>query len=230
MSIYFVSGIDTGIGKTIAVGMMARYLVHKGVNAVTVKLVQTGNDGFSEDLDRHRELMGTGKLAVDEAGLTAPAIFHFPSSPHLAAKLEHRELDLGKIESSIAELDKQFDVVLVEGAGGLAVPLTEDLLTIDFAAEHNYPLILVTCGRLGSLNHTIMSIEMASRRDMKIAGVVYNWCPEADPLIEEDSKRMILKYLHRYYQPEVLVELPEVKEPLPEPDFGTIFDGAVPKR
>ena len=55
MSIYFVSGIDTGIGKTIAVGMMARYLVHKGVNAVTVKLVQTGNDGFSEDLDRHRE-------------------------------------------------------------------------------------------------------------------------------------------------------------------------------
>ena len=75
-----------------------------------------------------------------------------------------------------------------------------------------------------------MSIEMASRRDMKIAGVVYNWCPEADPLIEEDSKRMILKYLHRYYQPEVLVELPEVKEPLPEPDFGAIFDGAVPKR
>ena len=167
---------------------------------------------------------------MDEAGLTAPAIFHFPSSPHLAAKLEHRELDLPGIESAIAELDKQFDIVLVEGAGGLAVPLTEDLLTIDFAAEHDYPLILVTCGRLGSLNHTIMSIEMASRRDMKIAGVVYNWSPEADPLIEEDSKRMILKYLHRYYQPEVLVELPEVKEPLPDPDFSAIFDSAARQR
>ena len=174
--------------------------------------------------------MGTGKLPADEAGLTAPAIFRFPASPHLAAELEHRELDLPKIESAIAELDKQFDIVLVEGAGGLAVPLTEDLLTVDFAAEHDYPLILVTCGRLGSLNHTIMSIEMASHRDMKIAGVVYNWSPEADPLIEEDSKRMILKYLHKYYQPEVLVELPEVKEPLPDPDFSAIFADAMRKQ
>ncbi len=223
MNVYFVSGIDTDIGKTVAVGMMARYLHRRGKRVITVKLIQTGNVGFSEDLDRHRALMGVGRFPEDEAGLTAPAIFSFPASPHFAAAREHRTVDLDAIRTAVEKVSANYDIVLLEGAGGLAVPLTEDLLTVDFAAERRYPLILVTSGRLGSLNHTIMSIEMATRRGMKLAGVVYNWCAGADPEISADSRRMILKYLNKYQQPEILVELDKVAEPYPDTDFGPIF-------
>ncbi len=224
MSVFFISGIDTGIGKTVAVGMMARDLHRRGVKVITVKLVQTGNTGFSEDLEAHRALMGCGRLPEDEAGLTAPAIFRFPASPHFAAKLEQREVDLDAIRTAVAKIERNYEVVLLEGAGGLAVPLTEELLTVDFAAQQGYPLILVTSGRLGSLNHTILSIEAATRRGIRIAGVVYNWSPDADPQIEADSRRMIVKYLERYHQPGILVELPHVAEPLPDVDFRTIFN------
>ena len=177
MSVYFISGIDTDIGKSVAVGMMARDLHARGKRVITMKLVQTGNDGFSEDLDKHRAMMNVPRFPEDEAGLTAPQIFRFPSSPHLAAKLEGRELDLDAIRRAVAEVSNRYEFVLLEGAGGLAVPLTEDLLTIDFAAELGCPLILVTSGRLGSLNHTILSIEAAANRNMRIAGVVYKRLP-----------------------------------------------------
>ena len=78
MSVYFISGIDTDIGKSVAVGMMARDLHARGKRVITMKLVQTGNDGFSEDLDKHRAMMNVPRFPEDEAGLTAPQIFRFP--------------------------------------------------------------------------------------------------------------------------------------------------------
>lgn len=224
MSVYFISGIDTDIGKTVAVGMMARYLHRAGRRVITMKLVQTGNVGFSEDIVKHRAIMGVKSFPEDEAGLTAPAIFSFPASPHFAAAREHRQVDLEAIRAAVKKVAANYDLVLLEGAGGLAVPLTEELLTVDFVAAERYPLILVTSGRLGSLNHTIMSIEMASHRNIKLAGVVYNWSAEADPEIAADSKRMILKFLKKYNQPEVLVEQGFVTESCPDTDFGPIFE------
>ena len=222
---YFVSGIDTDIGKSIAVGMMARYLHRAGRRVITLKLVQTGNTGFSEDIARHREIMGCGNFPEDGEHLTAPEIYTFPASPHLAAAVDRRPVDPEKILRSARILQERYEVVLIEGAGGLAVPLTEDLLTVDFAAAQKWPLILVTSGRLGSLNHTILSMEAAVSRKMKIAGVVYNESPKADPLIEADSERMIRRYLRRFGQPEILVRLPEVRAPgWGDTDFSAIFN------
>ena len=223
--IYFISGIDTDIGKSIATGMMARFLHQIGKRVITVKLVQTGNTDFSEDIARHREIMGCGLFPEDTEHLTAPEIYTFPASPHLSAELDKRPIDLDKILNAANLLQSRYEVVLVEGAGGLAVPLTEDLLTVDFAAAQQWPLILVTSGRLGSLNHTILSMEAAVNRKMKIAGIVYNESPKADPLIEADSERMIRKYLRSFGQPEVLVRLPAVKAPdWGDTDFSAIFD------
>ena len=222
--IYFISGIDTDIGKSIATGMMARFLHKTGKRVITLKLVQTGNTDFSEDIARHREIMGCGLFPEDTEHLTAPEIYTFPASPHLAAELDKRPVDLEKILNAANLLRSRYEVVLVEGAGGLAVPLTEDLLTVDFAAAQQWPLILVTSGRLGSLNHTILSMEAAVSRKMKIAGVVYNESPKADPLIEADSERMIRKYLRRYGQDDILVRMPEVNPPSwGETDFSAIF-------
>lgn len=223
MSTFFISGIDTGIGKTVATGMLARFLRKNGKKVITHKMVQTGNTGFSEDIVRHREIMEVELFPEDRDFLTAPQIFSFPASPHLAAAMDNRPLDLNRIRDSIAELEKRFDSVLIEGAGGLAVPLTEDRLTVDFIAEQGWPLILVTSGRLGSLNHTILSIEAATARKIRIAGVVYNTSPGADPVIDRDSERMIRQYLLRYQQPDLLVRMPFVEKPWPDIDFSPIF-------
>lgn len=217
--IYFVSGIDTDAGKTVAVGLMARYLMKEGVRVITAKLVQTGNDGFSEDLLKHRAMMGVASFEEDKDGLTAPQIFKFPSSPHLSAKLEDRVVDVHKIRAAMRLLAERYEVVLVEGAGGLAVPLTEELLTIDLVAQEQWPVILVTSGKLGSLNHTILSLEAAARRHILLAGIVYNYCPTAHPLIDSDTPRMIGKWTDR------LVRIPSVDfSDLPEIDFSPIFE------
>ena len=205
--VYFVSGIDTGVGKTVATGVMARWLLRRKVSTATVKLVQTGCHNFSEDLDMHRAIMGIPPLPEDAAGLTAPQTFDFPASPHLAAALERRTVDTDRIAASVREVSAHYDVTLVEGAGGLAVPLTESLLTVDFAAAQGWPVILVCSGKLGALNHALLSIEALKNRRMRLAGVVYNYCPDADPLIDADTPRMIEAALRRAEYPPALVRL-----------------------
>ena len=223
--VYFASGIDTGIGKTVATSLMARALRVRGVDAITVKMVQTGNDGYSEDLDAHRAMCGLGRLPEDEQGLTAPQIFRFPSSPLLAARLEGRRVDLAKIASSVKACAAAHEVVLVESAGGLCVPLTDETLSVDFATAQGWPLILVTCGRLGSLNHTILSLEAAKARGMKVAGVVYNWFSDTDPQIDEDSFAETRRALFRMGFPSAVVRVPQVPldGPYPDIDFSELF-------
>ena len=136
--IYFISGIDTDIGKTVATGIIAKQLLDQGVSIITQKLVQTGNDGCSEDIAKHRQLMQKNDLPEDSEGLTAPQIFKYPASPHLATRLEDTHLDLEKITSATQVLAERYDVVLLEGAGGLMVPLNTDLLTIEYVAPVSY--------------------------------------------------------------------------------------------
>ena len=103
-NIYFVSGIDTNIGKSYATGVIARTWNERGVRTITQKFIQTGNVGYSEDIDLHRSLMGTGLLEEDREGLTMPEIFSYPCSPHLAAEIDGREIDFDKIGRAAKEL------------------------------------------------------------------------------------------------------------------------------
>ena len=220
--VFWVSGIDTRIGKTIATGLMARSLRARGVDAITVKMVQTGNDGYSEDIDAHRAICGTGKLPEDLEGLTAPQIFKFPSSPLLAAGLEGRTVDLDAIAQAVKACAGRRDLVIVESAGGLDVPLTEDVLSADFAAAQGWPLVLVTCGRLGGINHALLSLEAAKLRGMRVAGVVHNWHPDANPEIDADAVAAIRRHLATLGYPPVVVRVPEVPAGGPRPgvDFS----------
>ena len=195
--VYFISGIDTGIGKTVAVGMMCRALQREGRDWISVKMVQTGCDGFSEDLDAHRAMAGVGRFPEDDEGLTAPQIFKFPSSPLLAASLEGRTVDLERIRSAVAICAARHDIVLVEGAGGLCVPLTEDVLTADFVAQQGWPLILVASGRLGAINHILLSLEAAKARGIPLDRIVMNDYPKGDPLLVDDALKAVDRALKR---------------------------------
>ena len=137
----------------------------------------------------------------------------------------HDAVDLGRIASTVSQCARRREIVLVEGAGGLDVPLTEDTLAVDFAAAQGWPLVLVTCGRLGSINHTLLSLEAARARGMRVAGVVHNWHRAATPLIDEDSFRTVRRHLERLGFAPAVVRIPRVVpgEPLPEVDFTEIF-------
>ena len=206
--VYFISGIDTGIGKTYTTGYLAKLWNEQGQKTITQKLIQTGNVDISEDIQQHREIMQTGWLAEDDSKLTMPEIFSYPASPHLATKIDGREIDFHKISAATISLTEKYDVVLLEGAGGLMVPLTTELLTIDYIAEHQFPVILVTSGRLGSINHTLLSLEALNHRGLSLHALVYNLKDESkDPLISKDTADYLKAYLAKHFPEAEWIEL-----------------------
>ncbi|WP_040433019.1 dethiobiotin synthase [Chlorobium ferrooxidans] len=192
-----ISGIDTGIGKTYVTGLLARALQQQGREVITQKIVQTGCDGVAEDILEHRRIMGIGLQDADNEGLTAPYVFPYPASPHLSARLASREIDVLQIRRATFALQKRYDPVLLEGVGGLLVPLSRDLLFADYIRDAGYPLILVTSPRLGSINHTILSIEACVKRGIVIRGVIYNCFQESEQLIIDDTRELIRHWLHK---------------------------------
>jgi len=225
MNVFFITGIDTGIGKSIAVGLLARFLRSFKVNYITAKLVQTGCQNIAEDIATHRRLEGVELLNKDLAKETCPYTFQFPASPHLAAEIEGCTIDPGHIAKCVNKLAESYDCVLLEGAGGIMVPLTRDLLTADFIAGQGYSLIVVSSSRLGSINHTLLNLEAASNRNIPVAGVIYNEYPPGKPAIAEDSKLIISEWLKKHKITAPLIPMPEVKD-LNNPstiDFSGIF-------
>ena len=209
--VIFISGIHTDAGKSYAAGWLAREFAKQGVSVITQKFIQTGNVGHSEDIDVHRRLMGTGELPEDKLGLTAPQIFSYPCSPQLAAEIDGREIDFDAIDRAMEELDSRYDVVLLEGAGGLMVPLTDDFWTIDYIASRGLPVALVTNGTLGSINHTLLSLEALERRAIPLHSVIYNQHFDSrDPRIAADTIDFIRRYLDRRHPDTPLMLCPSL--------------------
>lgn len=204
--ILFISGIDTNVGKSIATGFLYKKMLIDGLSVMTQKLIQTGCTDISEDIEIHRKMGKIPFAKEDKDGLTCPYIFTHPCSPHLAAEIDGAKIDLSYLTECSRKLAKQYDIVLLEGAGGLMVPLTREVLTIDYIAEQKYPVVLVTSGKLGSLNHTLLSLEAIRNRNMELHSIIYNQYPSSNKLIEADSLSFIQTYCKQHF-PEAKIEL-----------------------
>lgn len=211
--IYFITGIDTDAGKSWCTGWLARHMARtEGRNVVTVKFIQTGNKGFSEDINVHRHIMGTGLLDVDLEGITAPMLYDYPASPQLAAAMQGETIDVGRVDRAVSRLAERYDTILIEGAGGMMVPLTDDYMIIDYAVERGLPVIPVTNSVLGSINHTVLSLEALERRGLRIPYVLYNTFFDRDPRISADTFRYISMYLNRHHPDTVLLKVPSLTD------------------
>ncbi len=210
--IIVISGIDTGIGKTVATGLMARWFKDSGVRAVTMKMAQTGCSGLSEDIIEHRRRAGQEMIEEDAMGITCPYVFEVPCSPHLAARLDGRTIDTEVISGAAEQLAGDYEYVLLEGVGGLFVPLNDSALVIDLIAEKNWPVILVTGPRLGSINHTLGALEALDRRNIELAGLVYNLdgSRSTDPRIVDDSRLLFAEKISDYGAGERICDIPDV--------------------
>lgn len=218
--IYFVSGIDTDAGKSYATGWLAANWdsVTDGAldamtsrsRVITQKLIQTGcaPDKISEDIVTHRRLMGTGLLSEDLDHTTCALRFAYPASPHLAAAMERRTIDLSLADRATEKLLERYDTVLIEGAGGLMVPIKSDYYMIDYAAERGLPLILVTSARLGSLNHTLLSLEACRTRGVRVSLVAYNLWGANSTFITDDTRNYLVRYLKKHHPECDFIDIP----------------------
>ena len=234
----FITGIDTDIGKTFVTGLLAKYIkdnVSKDV--VTMKMVQSGINDLTEissDILLHREIMNEEPNHFDIKKRTCPYSFRLPASPHLAAKLENKEIDSEQIKTSINMLNFLYKYTFVEGIGGLLVPLNNNLTVIDFIHLNNYPIILVSSPKLGSINHTLLSLEALANRGIEILALVYKETEKIkndDKIIYNDTLKIFRKYLDKYgYDETKIIEIPffDVKDKKEVEDiakrFSILFD------
>lgn len=208
--VYFVSGIDTDAGKSYATGWLAAQWSAGGRRVITQKFIQTGcpSGGISEDIATHRRLMGTGLLPEDLDHTTCPLSFTYPASPDLAARIDGRSVDLALSDRATALLAERYDTVLIEGAGGLLVPITGFYTTADYIAERGLPLILVSGARLGSVNHTLLSLEACRARGIRVAALAYNLHGATSPEITTDTREYLKEYIEDFHPGCEFVEVP----------------------
>lgn len=202
----FITGTDTGVGKTMVSGMLARALLEEGQNVITQKWIQTGSDTFSDDIDTHLELMKRKREDIEGCMQdVAPYVLSFPSSPHLAAEIEKTSIDAEKIKNSFLRLKSKFDFVVVEGSGGLKVPISDKTLMVDIVDDLKIPTIIVAENKLGAINQTLLTVDALKERNMPILGIIFNRLSEGmwDEIVLKDNKSIV----ERISQVEVLGEL-----------------------
>ena len=183
MAHYFITGTDTGIGKTFVTCALLYTLKAQGIAAIGMKPIAAGGemtpDGLRNDDVEALHLASGVKLQVEDLNCY---LLSEPIAPHIAAANEDIDIDLDVIRQRFDQLAELADVVLVEGVGGFIVPLGDSINTADLAQDLDLPVILVVGMRLGCLNHALLTQEAILARGLTLAGWVAN---QIDPHMAE---------------------------------------------
>ncbi len=186
----FVTGTDTGVGKTVVSAALAWSLKQSGKRVSVMKPVQTGTDLVGlmdiEFIQRAIEL----DYPLDDV---CPYRFPHPLAPLTAANIAGKRIDLDVIKSCFHKLSTAHDTVIVEGAGGLLVPITDGYLMSDLAFDLGLSVILVARPGLGTLNHTLLTLESARVRGLKVMGIIINQFPAKPGFAERTNPELILR-------------------------------------
>jgi len=181
----FVTGTDTGVGKTLVSTHLLRLLRGRGIDVGAMKPVETGV-GAAGPLDAIALREAAGR--VDPLEDVCPVQLALPAAPNVSAEAESTALGLAPIREAFSRLRARHDWLLVEGAGGLLVPILADCSMADLAGELGLPVLLVARARLGTINHTLLSLAEIERRGLELAGVVIS---HADgPLSDADDANL----------------------------------------
>jgi dethiobiotin synthetase len=193
MKALFVTGTDTGVGKTVITGCLAKYLSEKGYNVITQKWIQTGSNSNSpSDIELHLKIMNRNIDDMKEyLSYALPYVFKSACSAHLASKIENKRININKIKKSFKILSNRFDFIIIEGLGGVLVPYNKRRLVIDIVKDLDLPVLVVVENKLGAINHTLLTIEVLNIRKIKIFGLVFNNRKCENKPILEDNPRII---------------------------------------
>ncbi len=182
----FVTGTDTGVGKTFVSCALARGLRAAGVDVGVMKPAETGVPATGpEDALALREAAGV----EDGLELICPLQYAMPAAPEASARAEGRDVPVEEVEAAFGVLASRHRFMLVEGAGGLLVPFAGKTTLADLAWRLGLPVLLVARASLGTINHTLLSVEACERRGLELAGVVVSHA--GGVLSEADAENLV---------------------------------------
>ncbi|RKU30896.1 dethiobiotin synthase [Candidatus Poribacteria bacterium] len=176
----FITGTDTGIGKTIVTGGIAAYLKECGVNVGVMKPISSGG---TEDAEFLKEIANLD----DHLSLINPIVLKNPLAPSVAAELEGRKIDFSSIEKAYNKLKYKYDLLFVEGVGGIAVPLYKEILVTHLIKQLNLPIIIVGHLGLGTINHILLTVAFAKQANLQILGIILNTTHHSVPGLPEQT-------------------------------------------
>lgn len=183
----FITATDTGVGKTTVSAAVAKILKEKGVNVGYFKPVETGVEDYPLD----------GKCLADITGQDIEEVVLYqlrnPLAPYPASEIEKIEINIDKIKEHLNHLRKKYEFVIVEGAGGVYVPITRDYTYVNFVKELNLPTLIVSRAKLGTINHTVLTAK--ALEGVKIVGIVMNGFDGKD--ISEETNPKIIQEMTR---------------------------------
>ncbi|SNR81936.1 dethiobiotin synthase [Desulfurobacterium atlanticum] len=164
--ILFVTGTDTGVGKTFFTVNLLKVLKESGKDVLGFKPVETGCDPVCEDATKISEVCGK----------EIPPVYSFktPVAPSVAEILENRKIDIGLLKEKIREYESETELLIVEGAGGIMVPISGSYTFLDFAREIADEVAIVALNKLGVINHTLLTVEVCKYNNLNLKGVFLN--------------------------------------------------------
>jgi len=190
----FITGTDTGVGKTVIAAGIVGLLKESGIDVGVMKPIQSGaikknNRLISPDAEF---LMRAGGIK-DRRDLIVPFSADAPLSPNIAFKLKNRKIRPEKIFNSFSTLSKKHDFMIVEGIGGISVPILDNYLVIDLIKDLGLPAVIVARAGLGTINHTLLTVKAAKDKGIEVAGIVINNYPKMPGICEKTNPEIISK-------------------------------------
>ena len=194
----FITGTDTEVGKTVIAAGLASAIKAKGIDVGIMKPVVTGatrNKGglISDDV----QFLLSAIESHDENDLVNPVALELPLAPLVASRLEEYDIDIRKIQDAFSKLTKKHDFIVVEGIGGILVPIKEDYCVSDMIKDMGLPVIVVSRPGLGTINHTLLTIREAQSRGIEVMGFIINGANKEETGIAERTNPKIIQELSR---------------------------------
>ncbi|HKJ87719.1 MAG TPA: dethiobiotin synthase [Gammaproteobacteria bacterium] len=182
----FITGTDTGVGKTLVAAALARFLNQRGMNIGVMKVVETGVEDPATLGPDARLLQWAANCRAD-ADVICPYRLRTPVAPDVAAKEERVRLELSRMADAARQLSEESDFLIVEGVGGLMVPLAGGFLVADLARQMALPLLIVARPDLGTINHTLLTVFAARTMNLPTAGFLINGMPKVPGVAEKTA-------------------------------------------
>ncbi|MBU9888339.1 MAG: dethiobiotin synthase [Candidatus Omnitrophica bacterium] len=204
----FITGTDTDVGKTVVASGLAMVLKARGLKVGVMKPVATGCYGGDGRLVSHDAAFLMEAAQNEYPPLSCPSRFRNPLSPNVAALLEKREVDVAGILRSYRDLQALYDFLIVEGVGGLMVPLKKDYYVANLVRDMRLPLVIVSYAGLGAINHTLLTIDAAVIRGLEVRGVIFNRVSVTNYSLAELTNP---KVIHDLSGVPILGSLPEIE-------------------
>lgn len=186
----FVTGTDTGVGKTIVTAGISLALKNKGINVGVMKPISTGG---IQDAKFLLNFIGL----KDDIRLVNPVSFKNPLAPYVAGKIENRKINKNKIFRAFNKLKKLHEFIVVEGIGGVLVPILKDYFVADLIKDFKLPVIIVSRAGLGTINHTLLTLKILEQRKIKILGLIMNGFTGKD--LSEKTNQFVVENLSKYF-------------------------------